>query len=297
MKDMQIREEIREENRRLLRLLGIYMNQTPDFIEPGILRELTEECGLTIKEAYAAVLAAAIGLKIDENPRDKALYRSYFPTMIHHLDPTPYLADPYLASIRIPEKRIGKWEIRHQMYRPCEAFVFDDPILTEEGRIIPQIGFFTEAYHFPAVLELGREWMLITPNEINTMREVIEASAGRVLTYGLGLGYFAFMAARRREVDRVTVVERDPEAIKLFCELILPQIDARSKEKIEIVCDDAFSYAESKMADGKYDLVFTDIWHDPSDGVPLYRKMKDYEHFSPGSRFFYWIERTIRCYL
>ena len=51
------------------------------------------------------------------------------------------------------------------------------------------------------------------------------------------------------------------------------------------------------MAAGDYDVVFTDLWHDPSDGCELYLKMKTYEHLLPKARFLYWIEDTLKLYL
>ena len=48
---------------------------------------------------------------------------------------------------------------------------------------------------------------------------------------------------------------------------------------------------------GKYDFVFTDLWHDVSDGIDMYLKMKQYEKQSPNTTFSYWIEKSILCYL
>lgn len=284
-----------ESNRELLRRLSIFLNQTHDFIEPEIIRSLTEECGLDEKTAFSMVLASAIGLEIDRNPSDKALYSAYFPEMIKPLDTLEFEENPYYRTVYIPAGSFGRWEMREEAYRPYEAFVCDDFLLPGDGRMIPQIGFFRRAFRFPAVLENGREWMLITPNEINTMKEPIAEAKGRVLTYGLGLGYYAFMVSAKPEVSQVTVVERDPEIISLFRRFLLPQFPAA--EKIRLVRSDAFSYAEQKMPGEHYDFVFTDLWHDPSDGVPLYRRMKQLEPSSPGTKFAYWIEKTLRCYL
>lgn len=52
--------------------------------------------------------------------------------------------------------------------------------------------------------------MTVTPNEINTIRPSVEQSRGKVLAYGLGLGYYAFHAAQRADVTSVTVVEKSP---------------------------------------------------------------------------------------
>lgn len=56
--------------------------------------------------------------------------------------------------------------------------------------------------------------------------------------------------------------------------------DLISQEAIrEIVkCGVSYGYdAQKHMTIGKYDFVFTDLWHDVSDGIDMYIKMKKYE--------------------
>ena len=145
------------------------------------------------------------------------------------------------------------------------------------------------------MLENGREWMTLLPNETITIKPHIDRAHGRVLTFGLGLGYFAYSAASKENVASVTVVERDENVIKLFCDLILPQIPY--KDKIRLICADAFDYAKENYKKHLYDYVFTDIWHDPSDGVELYLKMKEYEKLCPLCEYGYWIEDTLKLYI
>lgn len=71
--------------------------------------------------------------------------------------------------------------------------------------------------------------MSVTPNEIETMRAPIARAHGRVLTFGLGIGYFAFMAASKADVESVTVVEREAAVIRLFTRLLLPQFPCAQK--------------------------------------------------------------------
>ena len=40
------------------------------------------------------------------------------------------------------------------------------------------------------------------------------------------------------------------------------------------------------MIPGKYDFVFTDLWHDVSDGIDMYLKMKEYEKQSARYGFY-----------
>lgn len=179
--------------------------------------------------------------------------------------------------------------------KPYEAFVCDDIRTDEELKEIPQIGFFDTEFSFPAVMEDGQEWMAIKPNEIETMRQPIARAAGQVVAFGLGMGYYAFMVSEKPEVKTLTIVERDENVIALFREHILPQFP--KKEKIDIVRQDAFEFATNCMSDGYYDHAFVDLWHDVSDGYPLYKQMKALEKNSPNTLFSYWIEDSLLSHL
>ncbi len=282
-------------NNILFKKLSVFINHEADFIRPEFIESLCRDCDISKEEAFCFTLAAAIDLDTEKNPRDAEIFEEYFPDMVHLLKNKDYENNPYLKNIKIPSKKLGKWELCYKTYVPYQAFVFDDPKITRDGKIIPQIGFFEKEFSYPAVLESGTEWMLITPNEINTMRASISGAHGKVLTYGLGLGYFAYMVSEKESVSSVTIVERDKNAISLFRDIILPQMPR--KDKINIICDDAFYFAETRLADSDFDFVFADIWHDPSDGVPAYKRLKATEKYLPSADFSYWIEKTLKCYI
>ncbi len=282
-------------NNILFKKLSVFINHEADFIRPEFIESLCRDCDISKEEAYCFTLAASIDLDTEKNPRDAEIFEEYFPDMVHLLKNKDYENNPYLKNIKIPTKKLCKWELCYKTYVPYQAFVFDDPKITRDGKIIPQIGFFEKEFSYPAVLENGTEWMLITPNEINTMRAPISGAHGKVLTYGLGLGYFAYMASEKESVSSVTIVERDKNAISLFRDIILPQMPR--KDKINIICDDAFYFAETRLADSDFDFVFADIWHDPSDGVPAYKRLKATEKYLPSADFSYWIEKTLKCYI
>ena len=275
--------------------MSVFLNFESDFVTADIIKELCSEFSVSEEEAFSFILAAEIGLDVEENVRDREIFELYFPKMIKKLNVKDFLDDPYLKEVKIPEKACGRWEFKLESYKAYEAFACNDLLSLPDGRIIPQIGFFDREFCYPAVLEEGREWMLITPNEINTMAKPIHRARGNVLTYGLGLGYFAFMAARKDGVSSVTVVEKDSSVIELFEEHIRPSLTCA--DKIKIVRADAFDFAENEMSAGNYDFVFADIWHDPSDGVSAYKRFKSLEHKAPAAEFAYWIEDTIKCYL
>jgi hypothetical protein len=282
-------------NQRLFKLLSIYLNLAPDYIDKEMIDAIT--CGNADGEefAFANLAATACGLDIYENPEDKRFFRSHFLPCFKKLNVRPFIEDPYYSHIVFPKGNNGNWSFETRICKPYEAFVFDDPEIFPDGKILPHVGFFNTEYAYPAVLENGREWMTLLPNETNTTKPAIDAAHGKVLTYGLGLGYFTYMAAIKDRVESVTVVERSHSVIELFQKFILPQFPDPSK--VKIVESDAFEYAENRMAHEGYNSVFVDIWHDPSDGCELYLRMKEYEHLLPDADFVYWVEDTLKLYI
>lgn len=285
---------IRHWDQAIMAALSRFLCDTPDAIHPEDIQAL-EACGVTRAYAYALLLAAHCGLDADGGDEEREVFRRWFLPMVKPLSAEEYGRDPYLRGVRFPEKKIGSFTAEHKHYKPYEAFVCDDMQKLLDGRILPQIGFFSEPFPYPAILENGRLWMSVTPNEIQTMRPAIQKATGHVLTYGLGLGYFVYRILQKPEVTAVTVVERSADAIALFREALLPQFPRR--ELVTIVQADAFDFAHEQMPKGDYSFVFTDLWHDVSDGLPLYERMKALEKGCPQAEFMYWIEPTMRCYL
>ena len=178
---------------------------------------------------------------------------------------------------------------------PWEGFVYNDPVLLADFTEIPSIGFFRERFSFPAVLQKGREWMTLMPNETATLENAVKNSFGNVVTYGLGLGYFAYRAACKAEVQSVTVVEKDKNVISLFTEHILPLFPC--KDKITVIEADAFAHAENLLQKGNFDYALADIWHDAGDGTPLYLRFRDIAAKTTNIKWDFWLEETIIAYL
>lgn len=289
-----ITDKIIEDNYKVFAVLGNYLNHAPDFITKEEIDEIVKS-GVSYEYAFGVILAAAFGLDVVDRVDDKALFNQYFNKMIYKLDANTYYNNPYYKNIKIPMIKIGNSELKYEKYKPFEGFVCNDIIQTKEGRQIPQIGFFETEFSFPAVLENNRIWMTITPNEIETMKEAVDQAFGNCLTFGLGLGYYAYMISEKENVESITVVEMNDDVIHLFNSYVLPQF--KNAGKIKIIKADAFEYAQKHMSKGQYDFVFTDLWHDVSDGKDMYLKMKKYEKKSPNTVFMYWIEKSILCYL
>ncbi len=287
-------EKTRKTNFRFTLLMSRYLNLFPDGVKEEYVSELVNELSATPEQAFCAALTALLGLDTD-NDEDRIIIRKYLPNAVKCLDSFYYCSNPYYRGISITPACKNGWELKQMSLAPWEGFVYNDPDLLSDFTEIPRIGFFRDTFSFPAVLQNGREWMTLTPNETATLENAVSRCFGNVVTYGLGLGYFAFMASRKDNVKTVTVVEKDKNVIDLFTQHLLPLFP--NKDKITVVCEDAFCHAERILPETDTDYVLADIWHDAGDGLPLYLRFRKAAEKTPRITWDYWLEETIISYI
>jgi len=283
--------EIRKQNNDVGWMLCDYLNNAPCFVTKELIEHVNVDWILPEETVFLALLEGWCGLDPETNEYHRLLVNNYLRRAVKQLDVKLYTENPYYRNIKIPNVKFGNWELIYQKFEPYEAFVYKDLIVDADFKEFPCIGFFNQEFRFPSVLENGHEWMAIKPSEIETIQPVVDEVEGDVVTFGLGLGYFAYMASNKSNVQHVTVVERDVEVIRLFNQYIFPQF--KHKEKVEIIEADAFEYAEKRMPAEKFDYAFVDLWHDVSDGLELYLGMKKLESLSFPTRFLYWVENSL----
>ena len=232
--------ELREANNNAAWSMSEFINEMPCAITERLMKEADPSGELPEEILYAAFMAGFCGIHEDDTT-----INGYFHDAVHMLETTKYIDNPYLKTIKFPDTATRHWKFTHYSYRPYEAFICNDIDIDKNLREVPQIGFFRERFAYPAVEQDGREWMAVKPSEIETMRAPIEEATGRVVTFGLGLGYFAYMVSEKPDVTSLDIVERSEEAISLFERHILPQFP--NKEKIRIIRSDAFWFLNENM--------------------------------------------------
>lgn len=232
--------ELREANNNAAWSMSEFINETPCAITERLMKEADPSGELPEEILYAAFMAGFCGISEDDTT-----INGYFQDAVHCLETRKYRDNPYLENIKFPDTATRHWKFTHYSYRPYEAFICNDIDIDKNLREVPQIGFFRERFAYPAVEQDGREWMAVKPSEIETMRAPIEEATGRVVTFGLGLGYFAYMVSEKPDVTSLDIVERSEEAIALFERHILPQFP--NKEKIRIIRSDAFGFLNENM--------------------------------------------------
>ncbi len=200
-----------------------------------------------------------------------------------------YIDDPYMNNVLPSISEIGNISLRYENYRKKEGFVYDeityDPVTYEEKT---PFGYFDEEFRYLALKKGDATWMSVIPHEINTMKEPIEEARGKVLTLGLGIGYYVYNVLMKKNVEEVTVVEYDKDVIEVFKKRLLPFFP--NKEKLRIIEGDAFEYLSHAKP---FDYCFADLWHMPEDGLPMYLKLRKYEDTYPNASFSYWIEKSM----
>ena len=283
-----------DSNYRLTRLYSRYLSEAPRLVSSDMISELTK-CGITEEHAFGLILSAAFGLDTENSADDRRFERDYILPSIKKLDPKRYTENPYYKNIRIPDVTSGKWQLKNQTYEPYQGFICDDLFPLPDYREISKIGFFSESFDFPAILENGNEWMTLTPVDLDTCTEAIAFARGNVVTFGLGLGYYTYMVSEKEEVSSVTAIDISDDAIGMFKKYILPQFPRR--DKVRVVKCDAFEYAEKIMPGEKFDFAFVDTWRDVSDGFDMYIRMKRLEKLNGGTEFSYWVEGLILSHL
>ena len=274
---------------RLMTLLAAYLNAEAPGPALTEVESLARDCGIGTDEAYALLLAPLLGLDADRDD-DWRLIRACLSPAVREVPAELVTEDPYLRLVGLPEGREGALTLTADTCPAMALFVRDDFSYTPDGGMQPRLGWFRAPVRYPALKERGRLWMTVTPNEIATIRPAAEAAHGRVLTYGLGLGYFVLHALLNPAVTGVTAVERSPEVIALFRRCLLPRFPR--PEALSIVRADAFDYAATHGEE--FDYVFADLWHDAGDGLPLWHRLRALER--PGPEYRYWIEPTMRWY-
>ena len=261
-----------------------YDDISSEDLKPCLANGMNEEDGM--KSLFLSILDE------EENGLEEALSSCLF-GKIDHLHDKDYSDNPYFKYVKLKDFKDGKYSIETNYYAPYECFVYDQ---TKQGNEkyaeVTPIGYFRKKFPYYVMNENNVVWMSITPYEINTMKDALDRCHGNVMTFGLGLGYYAFMASMKDDVKSVTIIENSKSVISLFEKHILPFFP--HKEKIRIVKGDAF--ISMKKAD-EFDTIFIDIYHSAEDALPLYIKFKCIEKkCGIKTEVDYWIEDSILTY-
>lgn len=239
-------------------------------------------------------------LGLDLTNQDELFFlEKYFKDLFVKLNEEDYLNNEYAKRIKGLNFKEGRYSFRYLKLEPGYIIPYDDIIVNKENYLErSSIGYFEKEFSYPALLEDNTVWMSLDPDEINTMRPYIQKMHGNILVFGLGMGYFPYMASLNYEVTSITIIENNQDIINIFKKYIQPRLD--NKIEFNIICEDAFKFIkENDMS--KYDCIFMDIWHNPEDGLPLFLNFKSLLKEYKGETY-YWLNTSLlamfrRCLL
>lgn len=135
-----------------------------------------------------------------------------------------------------------------------------------------------------------KDWMVDAPSEYNTNYHPSQKAHGKVLTFGLGIGYFLWFVLDNPTVEEVTVIEKNEAVLSMFQRFIYPQFP--QKKKVHFLLGNAFDYFQESYLKN-FDYVYTDIWKSTNDGLFLIEKLLEQMDL-PLEKGDFWIEES--CY-
>lgn len=276
-------------NNHILMIVNEVIRKYPDMIEIDELKAFSEETNSKLDDALFYLFCAKLDIDLDDE-EEKRIAEVYFRNHLHYLKVEDYLSNDYCNRLKNLTLQSGKWRLKMDKIPAGTLFYMDDLDCFEEVEA-PVLGYFDRDFNYPAIYEDGLLWMSCDPSEINTMKKPISEAFGNVLVLGLGLGYYPYFISQKKEVKKITIIEKEKDCIELF-QNELVNVFEHSK-KLNVICDDALKYLSS-IEENEYDVIFADLWHNAEDGIELYEKIKMYENKHTQTKFLYWLKNSLK---
>lgn len=130
------------------------------------------------------------------------------------------------------------------------------------------------------------DWMVDAPSEAATNDVPAAKAHGKVVTMGLGIGYFLYMAMLNPKVEEITVIENSGEVMAMFERFIYPQFPHNIP--VHFIHGDAYEYFNEEFL-RKFDYVYVDIWKSSDDGLKTIERLL-HSYVPPVEKCDFWIE-------
>lgn len=242
------------------------------------------------------MIEAMVGPYLEPQPEVMEFFMKWIAAESKVFDVAEFNKNSYIKNIDFANQSNGDYELRYHDLSPYELDIYNIPKRIDELCVdIPRVSCFTEEFKYPVIFQksINSTWMSVSPNEVFTMEKPIKNAKGKVLTLGCGMGYFAYMASIKEDVESITIIELEQSVIDLFEKCILSQFE--NKDKITIVKADAVEYLRN-IEDGVYDYCFADIWIGIEDIAP-YFAVKEIGRNLRKTKIEYWIEDSFAILL
>ena len=278
---------IQNNNLILINALNEYLRVMPDQIDPKTLEEV-KASGVRELYAYASLLNSYMGL-------DEMFIDRYLLNMLIKDDVDKYLNNPfYLKMDNLEQAASGKLKLDYSFIEQYELFAQDEIDTAIDGRIYPQIAYFDDFLKCVTIYDHEKILSRFNPLAVNACIIPLDEVKGKVACFGLGNGYFAYMAHLKDNVSALTIYEANNDLIELFKKGMLPKFDY--PEKIKIVKADPFMFLKNKTNKLSVDYAFINCWSDYKTGAKDYHRFKKLEANRPKVKYMYYLENSILAY-
>lgn len=168
-----------------------------------------------------------------------------------NIDRGDHLQNPYppgFKKVHLPNGASGPWAVTNFQLTAADVGLNNlRHIRDGHSRRICPPGYYTKL-----TCKGKGVVMSDTPAEAHEHRRLYQAAQGHVLLNGLGIGFALQALLRKREVEKVTVIEISSDVIKL----VQPSL---VDKRIRIINDDALTWRAPPS--WQFDAVWHDIWH------------------------------------
>ena len=205
------------------------------------------------------------------------------------IEPSEYYNNPYVKNIKLDV--VSDKHFSYELTTIEKGYLFNSDALIDdkdkELKDYMKLRALKEDIKAIFLYQNDKEWMMAVPSEFITNDPYAKKAKGKVITFGLGIGYFVYMSLLYKDVESITVIEKEGEVINIFNKIKdqFPNIN-----KIKIIHGDAFDYfKEDYLKD--FDYIYVDIYKSSDDGRYLIEKLLE-QYLPPIEKCDFWIENS-----
>lgn len=199
-----------------------------------------------------------------------------------------YINNPYLKNIDF--KKCNQKGFSYETVTIEKGYLFNiDEIQDDKDKELKDymiLRAYRDDVEMPFLKQKDKEWMMASISEFRTNDPYAKMAHGKVLTFGLGIGYFVYMALLNEKVESITVIEREKDVIELF-NLIK---DKFPNKPIKIINGDAFNYFNEDFIK-QFDFTYVDIYQNNEDGREIITKLLE-QYLPDFDTCKFWIENS-----
>ena len=199
-----------------------------------------------------------------------------------------YINNPYLQNINFKDVKLK--DFSYETVTIEKGYLFNiDEIQDDKNKELNDY-MILRAYKQDTdmmFLKQGKqEWMMASISEFRTNDPYAKKAHGNIITFGLGIGYFVYMASLNENVKSITVIEKSKEVIELFNQIK----DQFPNKDINIINGDAFDYFNEQYLK-QFDYIYVDIYQNNIDGRTMIEKLLE-QYLPPYDKCNFWIENS-----